>query len=232
MQKQLPKVLIVTASLCLSALLLAACTRSVDTAVPTTAPETGGGETQGVLPGDANAAATQTKAAADATNAALMNDLLNKGLTQTAQAVAGVTTTPTTQPGGTTAVPAATTAAPPAAATTPAPSTGPKKYVVKAGDWLYKIARENGVTPQALIAANPQINPNAILRPGTELTIPAGGTPVPGSGSTGQKTYVVKPGDNLFRIGLNNKTTYLKLAELNGIKPPYTVYPGQVIKLP
>jgi len=227
MRKSLPKILTVVALLCLSAFSLAACQRSVTdpTAVP---PETGGD--QGVLPSDdANAAATQTKVAQDATNSALMSDLLNKGLTQTAQAVAGITTTPTVGTGAATAVPAATTAAPPVAATTPAPATAAKKYVVKAGDWLYKIARENGVTPQALIAANPQINPNAVLKPGTELTIPAGSVP---AGTTGQKTYVVKPGDNLFRIGLNNKTTYQTLAQLNNIPAPYTVFPGQVIKLP
>lgn len=229
MRKQLPKALITAVLLCISALLVAACTRSVDNTVPTTTPEGTGGGDQGVLPGDANAAATATKAAAEATNSALMNDLLNKGLTQTAQAVVAITNSPA--PAGSTAAAVATTAAPPAAATIPAPATGPKKYVVKAGDWLYKIARENGVSPQALIAANPQINPNNVLKPGAELTIPAGGTPAPGSGSTGQKTYVVKAGDNLFRIALNNNTTYQKLAALNNIPAPYIVYPGQVIKL-
>ena len=120
------------------------------------------------------------------------------------------------------------------AAPTPAApaATGPKQYTVKSGDWLFEIARESGVSPQALIAANPQINPNAVLKPGAVLTIPGSSTPVPGSTTTGQKTYVVKGGDNLFRIALNNGTTYQTLAQLNSIPAPYIVFPGQVLKLP
>jgi len=77
-------------------------------------------------------------------------------------------------------------------------------YVVKPGDNLSDIARQHGVSLDALIRANPQIsNPN-LIRPGEEVTIPtgaqasataprttpsSGATPSPGSvsgsGSTG-----------------------------------------------
>lgn len=223
MRKSLSYPVVISLLLC-AALVLAACTRSATTpTVPETADGLGGG------PSD-DAAATQ---AVEAANSTSMAALLVQGQTQTAAAAtAGIppaVATTAVPAGGATNTP---TAAVPAAAT-PAPAvTGPKQYTVKAGDWLYKIARENGVSPEALIAANPKINPDAVLIPGTVLTIPGSSTPVPGSTTTGQKTYVVKGGDNLFRIALNNGTTYQTLAQLNSIPAPYTVFPGQVLKLP
>jgi len=44
-------------------------------------------------------------------------------------------------------------------------------------------------------------------------------------------TYKVKSGDNLSRIASANGTTWQKLSTLNKIKSPYTIHPGQVIKL-
>lgn len=203
-------------------LALAACTRSATTDVaPTTPPEGVGGGGEGPT-GDASA--NQTAIA----NSATMQAILSAGQTQTAQAALGggdkgqPTNTPTAPA---VVLPTNTPVPQPSATTAPA---GPKQYTVKSGDWLYKIAREHGITPQELLAANPTINPDAVLKPGTVLTVPAPGT----GGGDGGKTYVVKPGDNLFRIALNNGTTYQKLAELNNIPAPYTVYPGQVLKLP
>ena len=223
MRKSLSYPIVISLLLCI-ALALAACTRSATTP---TVPDQAVADGQGGGPSE-DAAATQ---AVIATNEAALSALLVQGQTQTAAAA----TAGTPQAVATTAVPAGgatnTPTAAVAVATTPA-ATGPKQYTVKAGDWLYKIARENGVSPQALIAANPQINPNAVLIPGTVLTIPGSSAPVPGSTTTGQKTYVVKGGDNLFRIALNNGTTYQTLAQLNSIPAPYTVYPGQVLKLP
>ncbi len=214
------------AALLAAALLLAACTRSATSGtLPTVAPEGIGGGGEGAI--------TDPTQAADATNSAVMQQLLVAGQTQTAQALSG-------EPGGiavSTAVvstPAAlATAIPlPTSAPLPTAATGPIPYTVKSGDWLYQIAREHNVDPSALIAANPQINPNAVLEPGTVITIPGSSSPVPAAATTGEKTYVVKAGDNLFRIGLNNATTYLVLAQLNNIPAPYIVYPGQVLKLP
>ena len=44
--------------------------------------------------------------------------------------------------------------------------------------------------------------------------------------------YVVRPGDNLFRIALNNNTTVTTLANLNGITNPRLIYAGQRLRLP
>jgi LysM repeat protein len=207
-----------------SSLLLAACTRSAETDVAPTAEGIGGGG-EGV-----------DQAATDAF-VMNMNATLIAGNTQTAVAILGgsgggdgqgvvASSTPTPPP-----IVELPTATPIPAPATAAPAN-PSQYTVKPGDWLYKIARDFGVSPQDLIAANPQINPNAILQPGTVLNIPGAAPAGTGGGDTGGKTYTVKLGDNLFRIALNNGTTYQKLAELNGIAPPYTVFVGQVLKLP
>ncbi len=45
-------------------------------------------------------------------------------------------------------------------------------------------------------------------------------------------TYTVVAGDTLSGIAAKYKTTYQNLAELNGIKDPNKIYPGQVLKVP
>jgi len=44
-------------------------------------------------------------------------------------------------------------------------------------------------------------------------------------------TVVVKRGDNLYRIATNNGISTLDLATWNSIPPPYTIYPGQRLRL-
>lgn len=47
--------------------------------------------------------------------------------------------------------------------------------------------------------------------------------------------YTVKSGDSLWAIAkreLNDGSRYMEIAELNGIKTPNLIYPGQVLKLP
>jgi LysM repeat protein len=209
-----------------AALFLAACTRSAATeTLPTIPPEGVGGGGEG-----ADLAATETAVA-------MMQNILYAGQTQTAQAVlagsGGGDGLPTATPTSALIISTDTPIAPVAPTATPFP-VNPSQYTVKPGDWLYKIARDHNVTPQALMAANPQINPNAVLQPGTVLNIPgAGGVGGGGEVPAGTaRTHIVQPGDNLFRIGLANATTYVVLAQLNNIPAPYTVYPGQVINLP
>lgn len=44
-------------------------------------------------------------------------------------------------------------------------------------------------------------------------------------------TTIVQRGDNLYRIAVNNGITPLDLALWNGVDPPYTIYPGQRLRL-
>lgn len=58
--------------------------------------------------------------------------------------------------------------------TAPAPTAvpgGPRTHTVQQGEWIYQIARDYGVDPQAIINANPGIDPNNV-QPGQVLIIP------------------------------------------------------------
>ncbi len=154
----------------------------------------------------------------------------------------------TTGPVGPTLLPTPTSgipSAPPPAAATAVPSSGgttttagacPSRYTVQRGDWFYQIARKCGVSPQALLAANPGVNANFVY-PGQVLNIPGGGAPPsgggqPSGGSSSGRTYTVQPGDNMFRIGLRFGVPYTAIASLNGIPYPYNVYVGQTLQIP
>jgi hypothetical protein len=78
--------------------------------------------------------------------------------------VAGPTATPTATPQSSVAS---------EAPITPEPAPTPQVYVIVAGDTISKIARQFDITPEELLAANPQVkNPNKI-QVGDELAIPA-----------------------------------------------------------
>lgn len=46
-----------------------------------------------------------------------------------------------------------------------------------------------------------------------------------------ETVYTVKKGDTLSAIAQRYRTTYQQIAKKNGIKPPYTIYPGQKLKI-
>lgn len=61
----------------------------------------------------------------------------------------------------------------------------------------------------------------------TVTRVPAAGGSTPKYGAT----TVVQRGDNLYRIATGNGISTLDLAAWNNIPPPYTIYPGQRLKL-
>jgi LysM repeat protein len=114
-------------------------------------------------------------------------------------------------------------------------------YTIQRGDTLYSIALRFGVSVQAIAAANNIINPNLIYA-GQVIVIPDGSpdggdtspppappapVPPPSSG-----TYVVKPGDTLFRIAVLHGVTMAALVQANGIANPNIIYAGQVLSIP
>jgi LysM repeat protein len=64
-------------------------------------------------------------------------------------------------------------------------------------------------------------NPNAIPTP-TDLPLPTNSACV----------YVVKSGDNLFRIALSNNVTLAALLSANGLSENSIIQPGQTLRLP
>ncbi len=84
----------------------------------------------------------------------------------------GGSTQPTPRPGTQVpTTPTPTTAAGSTTATAGSPTPAGRVYVMKAGDTLSDIAASYGVTVDAILAANPGLNPNAIPI-GTEIKIP------------------------------------------------------------
>ncbi len=113
-------------------------------------------------------------------------------------------------------------------------------YIVKQGDTLPGIADQFGLSLMELVSANPQlIQTNMPLKIPTPASLSSGQQPVTessaGAGSRPSvtaKTYIVKAGDTLSSIAAQFGTTYGVIAQLNGIAPPYVIYPGQALRLP
>ncbi len=116
-------------------------------------------------------------------------------------------------------------------------------YTVQSGDTLMEISRKsfNG-DPQYWdeIAELNGIKTPYTIYPGRELKVPKKGTettPVSARPQTPttSKTYTVQSGDCLMGIArelLGDPHRWREIATLNGIGPPYTIYPGQELKVP
>ena len=91
-----------------------------------------------------------------------------------------------------------------------------------------------GPSPAGSISASPattpQPSPSVATSPAPSASAPAR-TPKP-SPTVKPKTYVVKSGDTLSGIAARNHTTVRAIIKLNGLKSPYVIHPGQVLKLP
>lgn len=111
------------------------------------------------------------------------------------------------------------------AGSTPPPSTG--TYTVQPGDTLYRIAARFGTTVTALVNANNIADAN-VIHPGQVLVIPTGSS----GPSPSQVTYMVQPGDTLYRIALRHGTTVSAIASANNIANPNLILPGQVLVIP
>ena len=101
-------------------------------------------------------------------------------------------------------------------------------YTVKKGDNLGKIAKRYGVSVREIIKANNLRKPY-VIRPGQKLRIPTKGK------VSKKKAYVyyrVKKGDSLAKIAKRFNTSVKKLITLNNLKKPYTIRPGERLKVP
>lgn len=125
-------------------------------------------------------------------------------------------------------------------------------YIVQAGDTLSSIARQFNTTVGALIQLNGIANPNTIFV-GQALNLPGTGgteaTPTTEAPVETEEvveteeatavptepvviTYVVQPGDNLYRIALRNGVSLVELAEVNDISNYSLIFVGQVLTIP
>ncbi|MDR7333386.1 TIGR02594 family protein [Roseateles asaccharophilus] len=100
------------------------------------------------------------------------------------------------------------------------PGDGPG-VVVQPGDTLQRIAAEQGVPLQALIAANPQLRNPDVIYPGTRLALPEAGR------------HTVKPGDTLHAIAQQHGVGLQALIAANPqLRDPDRIHPGDTLRLP
>ncbi len=105
------------------------------------------------------------------------------------------------------------------------PSPGSIIYhVVQPGEWVSLIASRYGVSTRSVVDVNHLTWPYTIY-PGQVLVIIK---TVPPS----QQTYIVRPGDTLFRIGLRYGVNWRTIANANGIAYPYIIFVGQRMIIP
>ena len=109
-------------------------------------------------------------------------------------------------------------------------------YIVMSGDTMFRLARRFGITLEALIAANPQVEDPNRLNIGQQLCIPTQpGTPpeFPVPQCPNGKLYTVQKGDTLFLIAQKMNVSLQALIAANPqLEDPNLIFPGQLICIP
>ncbi len=115
-------------------------------------------------------------------------------------------------------------------ATPPPPKCpiGTFAYTIKPGDTIYKLAITYNTTVEAIIAANPGINPDN-LQIGQVICIPMGTPPPPVCDG---QFYVVRPGDTFYSIANMFGITVAQLMAANPGVDPNNLQIGQLICIP
>ena len=115
----------------------------------------------------------------------------------------------------------------------PPPTTcpvGTMPYTIQAGDTFYTIARRFNVSLDALLAANPNVNPDN-LQIGQVICIP-GAMPPPTTCPVGTMPYIVQAGDTFFLLARRFNTTVEAIQRANPNVDPNNLQIGQVICIP
>lgn len=116
-----------------------------------------------------------------------------------------------------------------------APSAGRAagcSYRIRTGDNLFRIGLRFGVSFDYLAMINGIANPHRIYA-GTTLSVPCGGSaePLLPQPCAPSESYVVNPGDNLFRIALNHGSTVSLIRDANNLWGR-VLRPGTTLTIP
>jgi LysM repeat protein len=112
-------------------------------------------------------------------------------------------------------------------------ANGASQHVVVKGDTFSTIAKKYGVSTKAVAEANAGIDPTK-LKIGQKLAVPAPRTATGGTFSgtaAGEKTYVVKSGDTLFKIAKNYGVSAKTLRTANHLRTDQ-IKVGQKLVIP
>ncbi|HEX9676231.1 MAG TPA: LysM domain-containing protein [Anaerolineales bacterium] len=110
------------------------------------------------------------------------------------------------------------------------------EYTVKPGDWLFMVAENFGVDPQAIVDLN-GLTSDSQIQPGLVLKIPPSSgqiaTPT-ASGTTvaGGTTHVVKPGEWVWQIARLYGVDPQDIIDANNLTNPGLIFPGMELVIP
>ncbi|NLJ86506.1 MAG: LysM peptidoglycan-binding domain-containing protein [Firmicutes bacterium] len=115
----------------------------------------------------------------------------------------------------------------------PTPTCPGRVYTVRSGDTLFAIARTQGVSLDALRAANPAVDPNR-LSIGQLICIPTGAAPGPAPGVCPPNTfaYTIRAGDTFFALAQRFGTTVEAIRRANPNVNPNALQIGQRLCIP
>ena len=111
----------------------------------------------------------------------------------------------------------------------PPPCPQKNFYNVRPGDTLNEIAQRFNVSLDDLIEANPGVDPDA-LNVGQVICIPLATLPV--ACPQGSITYIIRPGDNFYRIALRFNIAVADVVRANPNVNPNALLVGQRICVP
>jgi len=115
----------------------------------------------------------------------------------------------------------------------------PDDYPVRSGDTIYSIAWKYELDPFELARWNNISSPYRIypgqrlnMKPGQEAPASLSSSSQSGSRTTSRPDSItVKKGDSLYALAYQYNVSAKQLASINGLKSPYTIHPGQTLKL-
>ena len=116
----------------------------------------------------------------------------------------------------------------PAAVPPPVCPPGTFVYTIMAGDTFFSLARRFNTTVEALIAANPGVDPDALLI-GQRICIPAA---APTACPAGTTAYIIRAGDTFFSLARRFNTTVQAIMAANPGVDPNRLQIGQRICIP
>lgn len=101
---------------------------------------------------------------------------------------------------------------------------------VVAGDTLYSIAWESGRDYKELAGWN-NISPPYTIKQGQKIRLYPPKTTKSAARTAGQAAHTVQKGETLFSIAARYDVTVAEVADWNGLSAPYTIKPGQRLRV-